>query len=199
MTDPHLKGGLDGYAVEEWLTLVNSNQVDGSKPGPTYDAELMAHPDYSAAYRQGLAEGRARYIDECLQRLADIRDNTGFRGVGLSTDGIPDPRDNGPYETEEQALAAMDQANFGIPVDSLEQVHALNALQIQGALLMTGVIATRYEELELRTLPTTAGSAAAQVVTGWIMRAWLSGHMAGVIAGENRAHAEQDEDERNQT
>ena len=83
----------------------------------------------------------------------------------------PSPiRNNGPYESRGAAEEQVKAATFGIPGSNQDKV----VLLLREALMLTGVQISEFEESSINHISQFVHPISAQVIAGWIMRAYLS-------------------------
>jgi hypothetical protein len=85
-------------------------------------------------------------------------------------------RDNGPYESADQAREQWGAVTFGIPrAEGPAGEAALSGVVLSEALMIAGVQPSEYERDALAELAGSVCPAVAQVVAGWVIRARLVG------------------------
>lgn len=92
----------------------------------------------------------------------------------MTTSSSPEPtphRDNGPYQSSDQAMEQYEAVTYGVPGGS--QTRMIMAMR--EALLIAGVKLPEYEISVVTTISARVQPDVAQVIAGWIMRAHLAG------------------------
>ena len=86
----------------------------------------------------------------------------------------PSPiRDNGPYESPDQANAQFAAVTFGIPTSP---DRTLSRMVLKEALMMVGLMPlTDFEADAVATIAEELAPARVQVIVGWLVRSHLNG------------------------
>lgn len=85
-------------------------------------------------------------------------------------------RDNGPYKSAEQARAQFDAVAFGLAMANTPHGRRVLArMAVDEVLVATGVQLGDFDDVVLEELAGVLSPEQAQVVAGWVVRAWLSG------------------------
>jgi hypothetical protein len=89
-------------------------------------------------------------------------------------------RDNGPYVTAAQARAQFEAETFGIPAETVADIRAMAEMSVRNALLMTGVEISECEAGYLASIVRATDVESAQIIAGFIVRAFLAGQAASI-------------------